>query len=216
MRQRAFTFTEVSACRRHVQHQSCEAIVNNYGAADAIAGLMQRARAIAEQQAPHSSLQVEASSLRCLLQQQPRPAGQAADPSNANAYEGGHDRGSLELHTFLLNSESVLGKQLLTAMEKWKSQVPESGPRPLGARRWTVAGTVLLQDTEHADKLGKLKAFHDSLALPDMEQSVQLAVAKETLGCKDNRSGMKLLWFSVKLCQALLHEAHLIRQSISK
>ena len=40
---------------------------------------------------------------------------------------------------------------------------------------------VLLQDTEPADKLGKFKAFHESLAqLPDMEQSVQLAMAKET------------------------------------
>ena len=46
---------EVSACRRHVQHQSFEALVNNQGAGGAIAGLAQQALAIAEQQVPHSA-----------------------------------------------------------------------------------------------------------------------------------------------------------------
>ena len=62
--------------------------------------------------------------------------------------------------------------------------MPEAGLHPLGAPRWTVAGTVaqaLLQDTACADKLGKFRVFHENLKeLPDMEKSVQLAMAKET------------------------------------
>ena len=100
-----------------------------------------------------------------------------------------HDRDLRELeawscHTFLLSKESALAKLLLEAMQTWKSQVPEAGPHPLGAPRWTVAGTVaqaLLQDTACADKLGKFRVFHENLKeLPDMEKSVQLAMAKET------------------------------------
>lgn len=100
-----------------------------------------------------------------------------------------HDRDLRELeawscHTFLLSKESALAKLLLDAMQTWKSQVPEAGPHPLGAPRWTVAGTVaqaLLQDAACADKLGKFRVFHESLKeLPDMEKSVQLAMAKET------------------------------------
>ena len=150
-------FTEVSACRRHVQHQSCEAIVNNHGAAGAIAGLMQRARAIAEQQAPHSAPsdgraglhgafsgnggdsfghQVEASSLRCLQQQwQPRPAGQAADPSNANAYEGGQSTrsrpsraGSLELPHLLAQQRERARQAALDSNAE--VEVSSAGIRP--------------------------------------------------------------------------------------
>ena len=55
---------------------------------------------------------------------------------------------------------------------------------PLGAPRWTVAGTVaqtLLKDSEFKARLDKFGPFHQSLStLSDMEKSVQLAVAKET------------------------------------
>ena len=55
---------------------------------------------------------------------------------------------------------------------------------PLGAPRWTVAGTVaqtLLKDSEFKERLDKFGPFHQSLStLSDMEKSVQLAVAKET------------------------------------
>ena len=100
-----------------------------------------------------------------------------------------HDRELREMEawscrTFLLNKESALAKLLLEAMQTWKSRVPETGPHPLGAPRWTVAGTVaqaLLQDTTLADKLGKFRIFHEALTdLPDMERSVQLAMTKET------------------------------------
>ena len=160
-------FTEVSACRRHVQHQSCEAIVNNHGAAGAIAGLMQRARAIAEQQAPHSAPsdgraglhgafsgnggdsfghQVEASSLRCLQQQwQPRPAGQAADPSNANAYEGGQSTrsrpsraGSLELPHLLAQQRERARQAALDSNAE--VEVSSAGIRPPPSRSSEVDG----------------------------------------------------------------------------
>lgn len=100
-----------------------------------------------------------------------------------------HDRDIREFdawscHTFLLRKESELGKALLTATQAWKSQIPTTGPHPLGAPRWTVAGTVaqyLLKDCPSTERLTKFQAFHQALNnLADMEQSVQLAVAKET------------------------------------
>lgn len=95
-----------------------------------------------------------------------------------------HDRDIRELeawscHTFLLSKDSQLAKELLTAMQAWKSKTPTSGPP-----RWTVAGTVaqtLLKDSEFKERLDKFGPFHQSLStLSDMEKSVQLAVAKET------------------------------------
>ena len=71
--------------------------------------------------------------------------------------------------------------------------MPTAGPHPLGAPRWTVAGTVaqyLLKDCPPTDKLTKFQAFHQALGnLADMEQSVQLAVAKET---RDHRVLLKI------------------------
>ena len=62
--------------------------------------------------------------------------------------------------------------------------MPEAGPHPLDAPRWTVAGTVaqaLLQDTTAADKLGKFQIFDEALKdLLDMERTVQLVMTKET------------------------------------
>ena len=42
-------------------------------------------------------------------------------------------------HTYLLSKDSKLGKELLLAMQIWKSKAPASGPHPVGAPRWTVA-----------------------------------------------------------------------------
>eukprot|EP00435_Cladocopium_sp_Y103_P051126 s1352_g15.t1 len=100
-----------------------------------------------------------------------------------------HDRDMREIeawscHTYLLSKASILGKELLSAMQAWKSKMPTSGPHPLEAPRWTVAGTVaqvLMNENGNQAQLAKFSQFHSSLsALPDMEQSMQLAVAKET------------------------------------
>ena len=78
-------------------------------------------------------------------------------------------------HTLLLHKESEPGKALLTAMQAWKSQMPTTGPHPLGAPRWRVAGC------QSTDRLEKFQAYHQALSnVSDKEQPVQLAVAKET------------------------------------
>lgn len=103
-------FTEVSACRRHVKNQSCGTIVNNHGAAGAIAGLQHRARAISDSASRlahpngRASFHGAASSCRGQLsersqaetpsvrgnqrQWQHGSASEAADCSNASAHEG--------------------------------------------------------------------------------------------------------------------------------
>ncbi|OLQ01864.1 hypothetical protein AK812_SmicGene15364 [Symbiodinium microadriaticum] len=96
-------------------------------------------------------------------------------------------------HTFLLPKEHGLAKELLQAMTSWKARIPDKGAHPLGPPRWTVAGTVaqaLLQDESNLGKLEEFKALHESMTtLQDMEQSIQLAVARET---RDGKVLLKL------------------------
>ncbi|CAE7384004.1 unnamed protein product, partial [Symbiodinium sp. CCMP2456] len=96
-------------------------------------------------------------------------------------------------HTFLLPKEQGLGKELLQAMTSWKARIPDKGAHPLGPPRWTVAGTVaqaLLQDEANLGKLAEFKALHESMTtLQDMEQSIQLAMARET---RDGKVLLKL------------------------
>ena len=104
-----------------------------------------------------------------------------------------HDRDLRELeawstHTFLLKKETQLAQELMAVMDTWRSQVPEKGPHPLGPPRWTVAGALanwLVKEGTRREQAPTFSAFHDAMtSLPDMESSVQLAVAKET---KDHR-----------------------------
>ena len=111
---------------------------------------------------------------------------------------GQHDKDLRELeawscHTFLMPKDNDLSQALLQAMEAWKAKIPDKGPHPLGAPRWTVAGTVaqvLLRDEANAEKLAQFRAFHEKFnSLEDMEASVQLAMARET---RDGRVLLKI------------------------
>ena len=99
-----------------------------------------------------------------------------------------HDREIRELeawscNTFLLGKDKP-AKDLMSAMAAWKAKIPESGTLPKRQPRWTVAGTVanmLVTDPNHRARLGKFVAHHEDLqSVEDTEDSVQLAVAKET------------------------------------
>ena len=123
-----------------------------------------------------------------------RVHGRAGDTVGQAAQSSGEDRRaarqgpprarSLELPHFLLPKETDLSNALLASMAAWKARIPDKGPHPLGAPRRTVAGTVaqeLLKNEEHHERLARFKAFHGKLtSLPDMEQSIQLAMARET------------------------------------